>query len=128
MGLIGRDNSLFFRCMNTLNASDSLPTVSVPAWQGVTTLAELPRNLVWSGTQPIPAIGARVRAYMNGFGAGSVRAYFHAAGDLGVIVAVDVLPEWFVTQNPGIAEGHFFGRELEPYGSAQPGSELAQAA
>ncbi|QKG59170.1 hypothetical protein GKZ68_20410 (plasmid) [Hymenobacter sp. BRD128] len=74
----------------------------VPEWHGVTTLAELPASLTWSGTQPIPAIGARVHAYMNGFGVGTVRHYFHAGGFLGVIVAVDELPEWFVKQNPGI--------------------------
>lgn len=95
----------------------SLPFTPAPvaAWQSAATLAELPAALRWSGTQPIPGIGARVHAYMNGFGAGVVRAYFHADGWLGVVVAVDVLPEWFTKQNPGITEGHFFGRELEPY-------------
>lgn len=87
----------------------------VAAWQSVATLAELPADLKWSGTRPVPGIGAQVHAYMNGFGAGEVRAYFHADGWLGVVVAVAVLPEWFAKQNPGITEGHFFGRELEPY-------------
>jgi hypothetical protein len=94
------------------------PPAPVAAWQSVATLSELPPALKWSGTQPIPAIGAQVHAYMNGFGAGEVRAYFHANGWLGVVVAVAVLPEWFAKQNPGITEGHFFGRELEPYGQA----------
>lgn len=99
-----------------------------PAWQTAATLAQLPAPLIWSGRQPIPAIGAQVHAYMNGFGAGTVRGYFHAGGYLGVVVAVTVLPDWFVRQNPGITEGHFFGRELEPYGPPQPGTDLALAA
>lgn len=63
---------------------------------------------------------------MNGFGAGVVRAYFHAGGWLGVVVAVDVLPDWFDEQNPGTTEGHFFGRELEPY--TPSGTQLPAAA
>jgi hypothetical protein len=106
----------------------SLPFTAAPVadWQSVTTLAELPAALHWNGTQPIPAIGARVHAYLNGFGAGEVRAYFHAGGWLGVVVAADVLPEWFAKQNPGITEGHFFGHELEAY--VQDASQLPAAA
>lgn len=101
----------------------SAPTA--PQWLAVQTLAELPANLIWSGSQPVPAIGARVRVYMNSFGPALVRAYFHAEGYLGVVCLPDQLPAWFQQQNLGVQEGHFFRRELEPF---QPLPTLATAA
>ncbi len=92
-----------------------IPVPTVPQWAAVQTLAELPANLTWSGSQPVPAIGARVRVYLNSFGPALVKAYFHAEGYLGVVCLPDQLPAWFQQQNPGVLEGHFFGRELEPF-------------
>lgn len=92
-------------------------TSTVPQWVGVQTLAELPAGLTWSGTQPVPAVGARVHLYLNSFGPAQVKAYFHAEGYLGVVCAPEVLPAWFQQQSPGVREGHFFGIELEPFRS-----------
>jgi hypothetical protein len=88
----------------------SAPTA--PQWTAVQTLAELPANLTWSGTQPVPAIGTRVRVYMNSFGPALVRAYFHAEGYLGVVCRPDQLPAWFQQQNSGVQEPR---RQLEPF-------------
>ena len=106
-----------------------IPAPTAPQWTAVQTLAELPANLIWSGTQPVPAIGARVRVYMNGFGPALVEAYFHAEGYLGVVCRPDQLPAWFRQQNPGVQEGHFFGRELEPFRPllATPAAHAQQA-
>ncbi|MGI4741286.1 MAG: hypothetical protein ACRYG7_39475 [Janthinobacterium lividum] len=92
-----------------------ISTPTAPHWVGVQTLAELPAGLTWSGTQPVPAIGARVHLYLNSFGPAQVTAYFHADGYLGVVCAPEVLPAWFQQQSPGVREGHFFGIELEPF-------------
>lgn len=102
-----------------------IPAPTAPQWTAVQTLADLPADLTWSGTQPVPAIGARVRVYMNSFGSALVKAYFHAEGYLGVVCLPDQLPAWFQQQNPGVQEGHFFGRELEPFRPLPP---LATAA
>ncbi len=85
-----------------------------PLWVGFPTCAGLPAGLKWSGDGAVPAIGARVHIYLNGFGLATVKAYFHSEGYLGVICAPDVLPDWYQQQAPGITLGHFFGRELEP--------------
>lgn len=98
---------------------------TAPPWTTVQTLAELLADLTWSGTQPVPAIGARVRVHMNGFGPALVNGYFHAEDYLGVVCASDQLPVWFQQQRPDVQECHFFGRELEafwpvPAGAATP--------
>ncbi|WP_426491310.1 hypothetical protein [Hymenobacter sp. 102] len=86
-----------------------------PAWVGFPSLAGFPAGLQWSGRGQVPAIGARVSIYLNGFGPAEVKAYFHAEGFLGVVCAPEVLPAWFQRQCPGVTLGHCFGRELEPY-------------
>ncbi|TVT36799.1 hypothetical protein FNT36_25130 [Hymenobacter setariae] len=87
-----------------------------PNWVGFPTRAGLPIGLLWSGSSEAPAIGTRVHIYMNSFGPAEVKAYFHADGYLGVICQPDQMPERLAAH--GVTQGHFFGRELEPY---QPG-------
>lgn len=85
-----------------------------PAWVGFSTRTSLPVGLQWSGTGEVPAIGAGVHVHLNSFGPAVVRAYFHAAGFLGVLCEFTQVPAWFSRQCPGVTMGHFFGRELEP--------------
>ena len=73
---------------------------------------------VWSGSQPIPPIGGRVNVIVNGFGVGTVVAYFintdeNGTAYLGVEVLPDVRPDWHIKQE-GDARPHccMFGAEL----------------
>ena len=68
----------------------------------------------WGGTNPPPAIGARVHVYMNGIGPGTVTSYFAEHGWLGVLVRPHKAPKWYVKQNGRYKPGHVFGPELEP--------------
>lgn len=52
----------------------------------------------WSGEEPLPAIGERVEINFNGFGAGTVEAYFTEHGYLGVYVKLEKPPAWWVQQ------------------------------
>ena len=52
----------------------------------------------WSGENPPPAIGAKVKVYMNGFGNGTVVGYFAEYGWLGVLVKIAKPPAWWVRQ------------------------------
>jgi len=85
-----------------------------PQGIGYPSRQSLPTDLIWSGAGDVPAIGARVHIYMNGFGPAEVRAYFHCEGYLGVLCAPDQMPDWYRKQAPGITLGHFYGKELEP--------------
>ena len=69
----------------------------------------------WSGKSDPPAIGAKVKLYMNDFGTGTVTSYFVEYGWLGILVKLDNPPAWYVKQNKGVPEkAHFFGIDLEP--------------
>ena len=91
-----------------------------PEWVGFPTRAGLPAGLAWSAVGEVPAIGAHVHVYLNGFGPAVVRAYFHAGGFLGGLCKFTQLPDWFRRQSPGVTLGHVFGRELEPFRSVPP--------
>ncbi|GAB3841096.1 hypothetical protein [Hymenobacter jeollabukensis] len=91
----------------------SQPAPQMPEkFAGVLTRAELPADLIWSGKQPLPAIGERVYIRMNDFGPAVVNYYFHADGFLGVLCTPEVLPDWFKLQSPGVTKVHAFGVEL----------------
>jgi hypothetical protein len=70
----------------------------------------------WSGKSDPPAIGAKVKLYMNDFGTGTVTSYFAEYGWLGILVKLDNPPAWYVKQNEGKVPkaAHFFGIDLEP--------------
>lgn len=68
----------------------------------------------WKGFHPIPAVGQRVRVALNGLGKGTVTAHFVEEGFLGVAVALDAAPDWYVTQNGPDAPAHVFGLEIDP--------------
>jgi hypothetical protein len=73
----------------------------------------------WSGDKAPPAIGAKVRVYMNSFGNGTVIGYFAEYGWLGVLVKISKPPKWWVKQikerglDPKATPGHFFGIDLQ---------------
>jgi hypothetical protein len=67
----------------------------------------------WSGRADPPVIGARVHAYMNKLGSGTVRAYFVEYGWLGVLVQLDKNPAWRRKQLQGNPPAHLFGIDLE---------------
>lgn len=89
-----------------------------PQWVGFPTRAGLPAGLQWSGKGEVPAIGARVHIYMNSIGPAEVKAYFHGEGWLGVLCQPDTMPQHL--QGSGVTQGHFFGRELEPFTPPTP--------
>lgn len=66
----------------------------------------------WSGEGDPPAIGATVDVKFNGLGKGRVTSYFVEHGYLGVRVAFDSPPDWYVKQNGRHYAGHVFGLEL----------------
>jgi hypothetical protein len=61
---------------------------------------------LWSSPGPPPPRGTRIRVTMNGLGAGTVMGYFTESGWLGIHVALDAPPAWWVKQNT-----HRTGRE-----------------
>jgi hypothetical protein len=73
----------------------------------------------WSGDKDPPAIGEKVKVYMNGFGPGTVTSYFVEYGWLGVLVKFDKPPKWWVKQtkdsgkDPKTTCGHCFGLDLQ---------------
>jgi len=66
----------------------------------------------WSGDGDPPAIGAEVDVGFNALGKGRVTSYFIEHGYLGVRVAFDAPPDWYVKQNGREHHGHIFGAEL----------------
>lgn len=66
----------------------------------------------WAGKERPPAIGTRVQVTFNGFGAGTVEAYFIEEGFLGVQVRVDAQPDWHIRQG-GTNPIHVFGTEIK---------------
>lgn len=85
---------------------------TAPALVVVATPDLLPSGLNWTGTEPIPAPGARIRVRMNGLGLGTVRGFFALDNHLGIAVELDKLPKWFIQAYPGQTLGYAFGREI----------------
>lgn len=89
-----------------------LPAWTRPVWKG-DGVANDADPYKWSGTKnDPPAIGAKVTTY-NGYGTGTVLTYFAEYGWLGVKLALDNPPAWYVRQNNGNPAAHFFGIDLE---------------
>ena len=75
--------------------------VQQPPWVDNKPLARDPQDRVngpawWSNAKPPPPPGTRVHVNFNGFGDGTVVAYFREDGYLGVEVMVDKRPDWHV--------------------------------
>lgn len=75
-------------------------------------LKELPVNKQWSGKEPPPKIGDKVRINMNNLGDGIVLDYFHESDYLGVRVLLDNVPGWKKEQQPDNPTAMVFGIEL----------------
>lgn len=72
---------------------------------------------IWSGSDPVPAIGEEVHVRINRIGRSKVMGYGVEDGYLGVMVVPLDPPEWWVKQNgkpspdkPSLA----FGAEVRP--------------
>ena len=89
-----------------------MPFTSAPALVVVATPDALPSGLIWTGTDPIPVLGARIRVRMNGLGLGIMCGFFALDNYLGVAVELDQLPTWFIQAHPGQTLGYFYGREV----------------
>ena len=76
------------------------------------TNAEAAALIKWSGIDPAPAIGERVRVAMNSLGYGTVSGYYIEHGYLGVYVKLDNPPAWYVNQNGRSVPATVFGAEL----------------
>jgi len=73
----------------------------------------------WSGRDDPPAIGDKVRAYMNDLGHGTVIGYFVEYGWFGVLVQLEKNPLWRRKQCGGKnPPAHLFGIDLEPRSKA----------
>lgn len=70
-----------------------------PNWATVRLRENATATVKWSNPKPPPKIGDRVEIDFNGFGPGTVMAYFTEAGYLGVEVECDVRPKWHIEQN-----------------------------
>ena len=97
----------------------TLPAPIVPSTiDGETGAAKNPTDAyVWSGSFPLPGIGAPVTVRINGLGTGIVRAYFVEHGWIGVHVTLDTPPDWHVKQNAGRkypGQALVFGIEIKP--------------
>ena len=70
-------------------------------------------KIKWSGDiWPIPAIGTRVKANINGLGWGTVAEYFTEYNWLGVYVKLENRPQWHREQNPDRDYCMVFGLEI----------------
>jgi len=72
-------------------------------------------KIKWSGPVPVPQKGTRVIVRFNGFGKGTIKGYFIEHDWLGVYVACDKWPEWWIKQNKGTKHKYCmaFGAEIE---------------
>lgn len=83
-----------------------------PALVIVATRDLLPLGLNWTGTEPIPAPGARIKVRVNSLGLGTVRGFFALDNYLGLAVELDQLPQWFIQAYPGQTLVYAYGREV----------------
>lgn len=90
-----------------------LPSFTRAVWSDGK-LANESDPMKWSGKNEPPAIGAKVKAFVNGLGTGTVLSYFVEYEWLGVLVQLDAPPEWYIKQNGANKPGHLFGIDLEP--------------
>jgi hypothetical protein len=90
---------------------------------------EITPDQKWSGTIPIPAVGSRVKATMNGWGDCTVIGYFTEGGWIGIRVLPDTCPDFFLSQNADeLKQGDmsilnnicFFGAEIKPSEQSAP--------
>jgi hypothetical protein len=90
--------------------------VQMPEAKGEEDQAPKSGPVWWSGKLPPPELGSRVTIRMNGFGPGTVVAFFVEYGYLGIEVKVDTRPDWHIKQNKGRPESEcnpmVFGSEL----------------
>jgi hypothetical protein len=97
---------------------NTLPTWVKPIWTGDEDDHELVNDNVdfkWSGDNPPPAIGAKIKTYLNQMGTGTVLGYFAEHGWLGVLVQLDKNPKWRRDQNGGKnPPACLFGIDLQP--------------
>lgn len=91
-----------------------LPAWTRPAWKNGK-VANDGDPFKWSGVADPPAIGAKVKAYMNNLGKGTVVGYFVEYGWFGALVQLDKPPAWRTKQLDGKnPPAHLFGIDLEP--------------
>jgi hypothetical protein len=74
----------------------------------------------WSGKGPIPAIGDKIVALINGRWEGKVTGYFVEHGYQGIEVACTKRPDWKAKQEPDDNHCLFFGIDLQQTGVATP--------
>lgn len=78
--------------------------------------------LMWSGPEPVPAIGADVVIRINGIGRGRIISYASYWGYLGLMVMPHDPPAWWISSNgaptPANA-GLTFGAEIALIETAQ---------
>lgn len=95
---------------------DAVPTpTAAPVRSDEGQILNLGDAYLWSGKGPVPVVGAPVTINFNGLGSGTVAAYFHEHGWLGVKVRLDNPPAWHAKQNAGTKHAGFalvFGAEL----------------
>jgi hypothetical protein len=95
---------------------DTLPAWTQAVWEG-DTVVNANDPCKWSGKNPPPAIGERIKVSMNRLGWGRVAKYFVEHGWLGVLVKFEDPPKWYVTQNKERggrdALGHIYGMEID---------------
>jgi hypothetical protein len=97
--------------------------LSRPVWQGEGVKRRLVNDadpFKWSGDNDPPALGAKVKIYMNALGTGTVVGYFVEYGWFGVLVKLNKAPAWWRKQNPSNRPAHLFGLDLEPRRQVKP--------
>jgi hypothetical protein len=99
----------------TYQELDALPAWTRAQWEAKEKLLNEADPFKWSGPDlDPPAIGAKVKTYVNDVGPGTVIKYFVQHGWLGVLVQLDAPPAWYTKQNKGNPPAHLFGIDLEP--------------
>ena len=91
----------------------TLPAWTAPVWDNGKVLNDSD-PYKWSGSKPPPAIGERVRCYVNTLGQGKVIGYFVEYGWLGCRVQLDKNPKWRKEQLGSNIPACMFGVDLEP--------------
>ncbi len=96
----------------TYQTFDTVPAHVTAEWDGNKLLNKTDGVLLWSGAEPVPAIGAEIIVGMNRIGAARVKGYFSEAGWLGLLCDLHNPPDWHAKQNNGDRTGHIFGIEF----------------
>jgi hypothetical protein len=98
----------------TYEKFDALPAWVEAVWDSKGRTTNRGGDLVWSGPAAPPILGERVFLSVNRLGHGQVAGYFGQGGFLGVLVALEKPPEWYVLQNGATTLCHAFGAEVKP--------------